>query len=298
MQKTIYYLKPSSFCFWVERAIKMLDKIIMQNPNEKIYCIHEIVHNPWIVKYFEDKWIIFVESFEEINDNNSIVCFSAHWVNRETLEIAQNRFKKVCNLECPLVTKVYRELESFKNIDTIFYIWKTWHQEAVWLEWYGKYLWKKVYVFSEISEIPNINKDENIWVLSQTTLNFEYVKNMLLEIKKLYKNATLPLVWDICKATYERQSVIINNLEKFQTLIVIWWKTSSNTKELYKIWEKNNKTTFFWENLDDIEKYWENELFKNDFVAVTGWASTPESDIKIIIDLYVKNGYKLENINL
>jgi 4-hydroxy-3-methylbut-2-enyl diphosphate reductase IspH len=52
-------------------------------------------------------------------------------------------------------------------------------------------------------------------------LNFEYIKDFLVEIKKIYKNATLPLVSDICKATYERQSVIKNNFDKFDTLIVI-----------------------------------------------------------------------------
>lgn len=296
--KIIYYLKPSSFCFWVERAIDMLEKIISENPHDKIYCIHEIVHNPWVVEKFEKQWIIFVDSIDDINETEVIVAFSAHWVNREILENANKRFKKVYNLECPLVTKVYKELESFKDIETIFYIWKKWHQEAVWVEWFAKYLWKKVYLFSSISEIPYIDKDEKIWILSQTTLNFEYVKDFLVEIKKMYKNATLPLVWDICKATYERQSVIRNNLDKFETLIVIWWKESSNTKELYNIWKDAGKKVYFWEKLEDLFEFWKDKLFENDLIAVTWWASTPFWDIEKVYNYFIKNGYEPNEINL
>jgi 4-hydroxy-3-methylbut-2-enyl diphosphate reductase IspH len=41
------------------------------------------------------------------------------------------------------------------------------------------------------------------------------------DIKNIYPEAKLPLVSDICKATFERQSVIKNNIDKFETLIVI-----------------------------------------------------------------------------
>lgn len=296
--KIIYYLRPSSFCFWVERAINMLEKILENHPNEKIYCIHEIVHNPWVVKNFEYKWIIFVDEIYDIKEKDVIVAFSAHWVNREILDYANITFKKVYNLECQLVTKVYRELEAFKNVNTIFYIWKNWHQEAVWLEWYAKYLWKKVYVFSKYEDIPEIDKDEVVWILSQTTLNFEYVRDFLIEIKKKYKYAVLPHVSDICKATYERQTVIKNNINKFDTLIVVWWKESSNTKELYNIWNKLGKKSYFWENFDDIISYWNDLLFENNLVAITWWASTPVSDVEKIYDYFIKNSYKLEIINL
>jgi 4-hydroxy-3-methylbut-2-en-1-yl diphosphate reductase len=295
--KIVYYLKPSSFCFWVERAIDMLDKIILENPWDKIYCIHEIVHNPWVVEDFEKKWIIFVENILDIKEKDVVIAFSAHWVNRIVLDYAKNNFKKVYNLECPLVTKVYRELESLKDASIIFYIWKKWHQEAMWLEWYAKVLWKKVYVFSEKEEIPKI-KNEIIWVLSQTTLNFEDVKNLIEDIKEIYPDARLPIVSDICKATFERQSVIKNNIDKFDTLVVIGWKNSSNTKELYNIGKNAGKKSFFWEKLEDMLVFWEEDLLQNNLVAITWWASTPLKDISLIYDFFISKWYSLKEINL
>jgi 4-hydroxy-3-methylbut-2-enyl diphosphate reductase IspH len=52
-------------------------------------------------------------------------------------------------------------------------------------------------------------------------LNFEDVKNLIEDIKEIYPDARLPIVSDICKATFERQSVIKNNIDKFDTLVVI-----------------------------------------------------------------------------
>jgi 4-hydroxy-3-methylbut-2-enyl diphosphate reductase IspH len=58
---------------------------------------------------------------------------------------------------------------------------------------------------------------------------------MLDEIQKRYPNAVLPILSDVCKATYERQTVVLQNLDKFDTFIVIGGKESNNTKELYNI---------------------------------------------------------------
>ena len=45
--------------------------------DETIYCYHEIVHNKWIVKIFEQNNVIFVEDPSEI-PRGSIVMLSAH----------------------------------------------------------------------------------------------------------------------------------------------------------------------------------------------------------------------------
>ena len=106
-------------------------------------------------------------------------------------------------------------------------------------------------------------------VLSQTTLNFNDVQNILQDIKKNYPNALLPIVSDVCKATYERQTVVHNNLNKFETFIVIGGKESNNTKELYAIGTKNHKQSFYGESLEDILLYPQEELFAHETVAIT-----------------------------
>jgi len=88
-------------------------------------------------------------------------------------------------------------------------------------------------------------------------------------IKQKYPKALLPMISDVCKATYERQEVVIQNLDKFETFIVIGGKESNNTKELYNIGIKNHKKSFYGESLEDILENSEEELFANTTVAIT-----------------------------
>ena len=85
-----------------------------------------------------------------------------------------------------------------------------------------------------IQDIPYLKKDV-FGVLAQTTLNFVHVQTIIEEIKQQYINAELPILSDVCKATYERQTVVLQNLDKFDSFIVIGGKESNNTKELYSI---------------------------------------------------------------
>ena len=64
-------------------------------------------------------------------------------------------------------------------------------------------------------------KTASFGVLSQTTLNFTQVKELIQLIKNSYPQAQVPALGDVCKATYERQTVILQYLEKFDTLVVI-----------------------------------------------------------------------------
>jgi len=289
--KTIYYLTPSSFCFGVERSIKKLEKIIQNHTNEKIFCIHELVHNPHVNQRFKDKWITFVEKLEEIKETNCVIVFSAHGTNREVLHKAQKKFKTVYNVECPLVTKIYNEIDQFLKqwINTFFYIGKAKHQEAQNVMNYIMYRNANLHNFLLQKDIPQLDSKIEIGVLSQTTLNSKYVKNLLNIIWKQYPNAKFPAIDDICKATYQRQEIINKYLDKFETLIVVGGKNSSNTKELVKIGENNNKKVYFIQNLNELnQNYNKQSLTQTNNIAITGGASTPAENIKEIFQYFQK----------
>lgn len=298
--KTVYYLQPSSFCFGAERSILGLLNIIKKHPKNEIYCVHALVHNPKVTKTFEAKGVHFVESLKEVKNPHAIIVFSAHGTKRSTIHEAENNFKAVYNLECPFVSKIYKEADQYIEqwIHTFFYIGQEKHQEGKNVIEHLRSQGIEVYVFQDIKDMPVRDKEEKIAVLSQTTLNFNHVQSILLDIQKRYPNTVIPKASDVCKATCDRQSVILQNLDKFETFIVIGGKESNNTKELYEIWIKNNKQTFYGESLNDIVQTSKNELFANERIAVTGWASTPQEDIQEVVDLFVSKGYKREILSL
>jgi len=302
MAKTVYYLTPSSFCFGVKRSIDQLDEIISRHLGEKIFCIHALVHNPKVTKTFEKQWVIFVETLEEIDDNDAIIIFSAHGTNRKIIDEAKGKYTAVYNLECPFVTKIYTEVDNFlqKWIRKFLYIGKENHQE------WGNVIadirnkWGEVFVYEQKHTIEDIpyGKEEWFAVLSQTTLNFSYVENILQDMQAAFPHAKIPILSDVCKATYERQTVVLQNLNKFDTFIVIGGKESNNTKELYHIGVSHNKKSFYGESLEDILENPQEELFAHDTVAITGWASTPIEDIKEVFDYYKNHGYEPKILEL
>ena len=92
-----------------------------------------------------------------------------------------------------------------------------------------------MYVFKDAADMPRLDEGVPFVVLSQTTLNYEFVKNLSTEIQKIYPDAIFPPLTDICKATYDRQTVIIQHQDKFDTLVVIGGKQSHNTQELVRL---------------------------------------------------------------
>lgn len=298
--KTVYYLQPSSFCFGVQKSIQELEKLIADNPKKKIYCIHELVHNPRISKYLKDLWVRFVQSIYDVYDQDAIIVFSAHGTNRVIISQAEKKFEHVFNLECPFVTKIYREADAYlkDGITTFFYVGKYHHQEGKNIVEYLLSHNVNIYVFDNSKNIPQIDKKEKIGILSQTTLNYQKTKEIFEIIRKKYSNAIFPAPSDICKATYERQQVIIDNINKFKTLVVIGGKESNNGRELYEIWIKSNKQTIFGESLADVMQLQKKELFENETIAVTGGASTPKEDIQEVVDFLITNWYKKEILTL
>ncbi len=302
MGKIVYYLSPSSFCFGVKRSIDQLNEIVASHPNEKIFCIHALVHNPKVTKQFEEIWISFAEDMNKVKDHDAIIIFSAHGTNRKIIEEAKWKYKAVYNLECPFVTKIYTEVDNFlqKWISKFLYIGKEHHQEGKNVIEYIRYTWGEVFVCEAQDQLQNIPyaHDEKFAVLSQTTLNFTYVENIINDIVQQFPHAQLPLLSDVCKATYERQTVVVENLDKFETFIVIGGKESNNTKELYRIGTENNKKSFYGESLDDILNYSEEVLFAHDTVAITWGASTPIEDIKAVFEYYKNHGYEAKILEL
>lgn len=300
--KTVYYLTPSSFCFGVKRSIDQLNDIIKKHPGAKIFCIHALVHNPKVTKEFEKKGIVFVEEIEEVKDASAIIVFSAHGINRKTIDEAKKKYAAVYNLECPFVTKIYKEVDIYleKWIRKFVYIGKEHHQEGGNVIADIRNKWAEVFVYEQKNSIEDIpyDKEESFAVLSQTTLNFAYVEKLLQEIQRAFLGAHIPMLSDVCKATYERQTVILQHLDKIDAFVVIWGKESNNTKELYTLWVENGKKSFFGESLEDILAYGEDEILAYKHIAITWWASTPVEDIRIVFDYYKNKGYEPKILTL
>ncbi len=260
---------------------------MQEHPDKPIFAIHELVHNPFVKADFEAKGVKFVESIDEVSYHDVVVVFSAHGIDKFVLEKAQKRFWKVYNLECPLVTKVYREVKSFeqRGIKKLIYIGKKWHQEARNLISYAKKLGFDVFLLEVGNSIDFIHfkSEDNIAVVSQTTLNHKEVGELISKLRVKFKNLFLPPIEDICHATFERQEAVIEMLPHIDWLVVIWGKNSSNTKQLYLIGKKAGIDSWHVESLEELKGLW-IDWGKYSHIGVTGWASTPKKFIEEVVE--------------
>src|SRR5204862_6608756 len=104
-EKTLLLLKPRGFCAGVVRAIDIV-RIALDGFGPPIYVRKEIVHNRFVVKELQGNGAIFVDSVEEVQNDERDIC-SDHDVFPEVREASQRRKQDVIDATCPLVTEAH-----------------------------------------------------------------------------------------------------------------------------------------------------------------------------------------------
>jgi len=304
MQKKIYLAELRWYCAGVHRAINILNKAIKQFPTP-IYVNHEIIHNKYIINYYEKKWIIFGEDLEKIPEN-SLMIMSAHWVGPEFIKKVKQKNIKYIDASCPLVVKVHNEAKRFLNEwYEIIYIWKKSHQEAEWIKEENP---KKIHIISKIEDLDQLSSfnikgstleewkgdgllNNKLALLTQTTLSVNETKNLIEKIKQKFPNIVLPKAKDICYATTNRQEAVIELCKKnLDLLIIVGSKNSSNSNKLKEIWEKNNIKSILIDSSKDLKEINISD-YKN--IWISSWASAPDILVKEVLDFF-KNNYNTE----
>lgn len=77
---------PRGFCAGVEKAIKALDWMtrVFEAP---VYCYHEIVHNQFVVEYFQSLGVIFIDDVSVVPPGAPVM-LSAHGSPPKVIEAA------------------------------------------------------------------------------------------------------------------------------------------------------------------------------------------------------------------
>jgi len=285
MDIKIYLAEPRGYCAGVHRAIDILNQSIKKFP-APIYVNHEIIHNKFIINYFEKKWVIFWEKLENIPEN-SLMIMSAHWVGPKFIKKVKEKKIRYIDASCPLVTKVHIEAKKFlKDWYDIIYIWKKWHQEAESM----REEWKeKIHIIWKLEELDKIKiNNSKIALLTQTTLSVSETKVLIEEVKERFPEIVLPKKEDICYATTNRQEAVNIICEKdIDLLIIVGSKNSSNSNKLKEIWEKLNINSILIDSSNEIdinllrkmeEKKWNIKIW------ISSWASAPEILVKEVVD--------------
>ena len=289
MVNKVYLVTPRGFCAGVEMAIKALSWML-KIYDETIYCYHEIVHNKWIVNKFEGHNVVFVEDPSEIPEG-AIVMLSAHGTSPNVENTFNEKATLTINSVCPLVTKVHHEAKKYTDQGAqIIYVGHKGHDEALGAIGVSP---DNMHLVENIDDVENLNLQGETALLAQTTLAISEWEPIMNHSKKKYPNLSMPRKSDLCYATTNRQSAIVEILNKVNSVLVVGSENSSNTKALVEMVKSNGSDAHRIENVDDL-----TDLNLNGNIAITAGASAPDHLVFEIIDhLNAKELIEFNHIN-
>ena len=265
---------PRGFCAGVVRAIEVVE-ICLERYGAPVYVKHQIVHNPYVVTELERKGAITVESVEEIPPG-SMVVFSAHGSAPEDFEQAKNRNLRVIDAVCPLVTRVHNEAKKYhREGKKVLLVGHKGHQEVI-----GTMGQVEMTLIGDdsVSDLPDWDADTEVAVLTQTTLSVGDTAESIGAITDRFPEALVRN--DICYATTNRQSAVMEMAVLVDLVLVIGAVNSSNCNRLREVAEAQGVPSYLINGPEEIEPAW---LYGVEKVGITSGASTPEVLVKSVI---------------
>ena len=283
----IYLASPRGFCAGVVLAIDLVE-IALEKYGAPVYVKHQIVHNPVVVSEVESKGAITVEKVSEIPDN-SVVVFSAHGSPPEDYKLAEEKNIIVIDATCPLVTKVHNEAKKYsKEGKKIILVGHKGHQEVIGTSGQAD---MKIIDDREKFDLDK-SKDEDVIVLSQTTLSVRDTQDTINKIKNVHPKAVVRN--DICYATTNRQEVTVKLAKKVDLILVVGASNSSNCNRLKDVSIQSGTKAYLINSFEEIKDEWLKDVNK---LGLTSGASTPDKLVfEIIKRLDPSNIFKFDDI--
>ena len=268
----LFLATPRGFCAGVVRAIEIVERAL-DLYGTPIYVKHEIVHNKYVVNDLAKKGAITLKDINEAPIGATVI-FSAHGSPPKDYEIAKLKKLKIIDATCPLVTKVHNEAKKYSD-KKIILIGHKGHQEVIGTTGQAD---MHIYDDRENNPLPVYDSDEELVVLSQTTLSVEDTNKVAKQIKKQYKNAIIRN--DICYAVSNRQNAVKELTQLVELVIVIGSLNSSNCVRLKEVAESYGVEALLANSPSEISEY---NIEKFSSIGITSGASTPE----ILVDNFI-----------
>ena len=242
-----------------------------------VYCYHEIVHNQLVVRRFEELGVVFIDDIAEVPAGRPIM-LSAHGSAPEVVSAARERGGYVVDAVCPLVTKVHHEVKTRAGKGyQIVYVGHEGHEEAVGTMAVAPDAMHRVESPAEVAALPEF--ETPVAVLAQTTLSHREWAGVLEATRDRFPDLWQPGRSDLCFATTNRQSALMEIAPRVDAMVVIGSANSSNTNALAALASEAGCARVFRVNGAD-----EIPADLTGVVGVTAGASAPEDLVRSVIE--------------
>jgi 4-hydroxy-3-methylbut-2-enyl diphosphate reductase len=271
--------KPRGFCAGVVRAIEIVERAL-DKYGPPVYVRHEIVHNKWVVDALKARGARFVEELSEVPPN-AITIFSAHGVAKKVEAEAAERGLRVLNATCPLVSKVHAQGRHYlRQGRTVILIGHAGHPEVEGTV--GQIPGPVLLVQTEEDvEALTLPADTPIAYVTQTTLSVDDTRGIIAALFRRFKDVVGPGTQDICYATQNRQTALLELTKLVDVIFVVGAKNSSNSNRLCEIGVDAGIPTHLIASGSEIRPEWLHDV---EVVGITAGASAPEVMVRDVIN--------------
>jgi 4-hydroxy-3-methylbut-2-enyl diphosphate reductase len=284
--KKVVLASPRGFCAGVVRAIDIVN-LALEVYGQPIFVRREIVHNKFVVNELHQKGIIFVNELDEVPLGGKVI-FSAHGVSPKIIEDSKNRSLKVIDATCPLVTKVHREAQKYARLGySIVLIGHPDHDEVIGTLGEAP---EAITVLEHEADIERLHvADSNrIIYLTQTTLSLNDTRHIVDKLRGKFPHIQAPSSEDICYATQNRQTAVLEVARKADLILVVGSANSSNSCRLVEVAQGAGIPAYLIDDIENIQSAW---LAGATVVGLTAGASAPEGLVKRVVRYLNDLGY-------
>ena len=278
----------AGFCFGVEEVIKTAEMQLREG--ETIFGLGHMVHNAAEVKRLQELGLITIDHEQLIRLPPGKVLFRAHGEPPETYRIAKKRGVEVIDGTCPIVAKLQQKLrKAYKNMDhnreQMVIFGKADHPETIGL--LGQ-VGGDALVVSTVEDVRTIDPHKRVLLFSQTTMDPESFKKVERALEDhLKKNSgnteytTFRSDCTICGQMKKRKPGLSVFARKYDVMLFVSGKNSSNGKMLYEYCLSLNPNTYWISGKEEVQREWFDSCKS---IGISGATSTSRAQLESVLE--------------
>ena len=266
--------KNSGFCFGVVRAISKAEAAVEELQGE-VYSLGDIVHNRMEVQRLEALGLKTVthEDMESLSGRDLFI--RAHGEPPTTYRRAEELGIRIIDATCPVVAQLQRKVvaahEQMERVGgQVVILGKRGHAEVVGLT--GQVASPTIVIERE-EDLALIDYSRPIFFLSQTTQSVSHFWHLAERMKERLSDESMLTVDDtICRRVSNREKALAEFAKRFDVVIFVCGKKSSNGKVLFNVCHSANERSYNIEEEVELQDEWFSSCQS---VGICGATSTP-----------------------
>ena len=278
----------AGFCFGVEEVIKTAETRLREG--ETLYGLGDMVHNAVEMKRLQTLGLKTIDHKQLTSLPPGKVLFRAHGEPPETYITAAQNGVEVIDGTCPIVARLQKKLKrAYDHMDhrkeQLVIFGKPDHPETIGLMGQVK---GDAIVLSSVDGVSSINPDKSVLLFSQTTMDPEQFKEVERALKDYLRNASGKIKQadfksdcTICGQMKKRKPGLTRFARKYDVMLFVSGKNSSNGKMLYEYCKSLNPATYWISDKEEVEKQW---FAESESIGISGATSTSRQQLESVLE--------------